>query len=90
MIDPRPEDDALLDYVERRGWLAMVTEWRRGPQPRAMAVVACGPDGEQRCYEASSTTSTNALGMAIRMARAVEDFGLATVDECASGKVLLK
>ena len=75
MIAPRPEGDELLDYVERRGWLAMVTEWVTGPQPRAMAVVACGPDGNQRCYEASSTTSTNALGMAIHKARAGEDFG---------------
>ena len=75
MIDPRPEDDALLKYVDSRGWFAMVTERGAGPQPHAMAVVACGPDGNQRCYEASSTTSTNALGMAIDKARAVEDFG---------------
>lgn len=74
-MDPRPEDDALLDYVDQRGWFAMVTEWQIGPQPRAMAFVACGPDGEQRCYEAQSETSTTALGMAIHKARSIEDFG---------------
>lgn len=75
MNDPRPDDDALLDYVDGRGWLAMVTEWCVGPQPRAMAVVACGPDGAQRCYEAAAETSTTALGMAIGKARSFEDVG---------------
>jgi hypothetical protein len=75
MDDPRPEDDALLNYVDSRGWFAMVTEWLTGPQPRAMAFVACGPDGAQRCYDAAAETSTAALGMAIGKARSIEDFG---------------
>lgn len=58
----------LFDDVERRGWFAMVTEWQVGPQPRAMAVVACGDDGAQRCYEAEAETEADALTKAIRAA----------------------
>lgn len=76
MDEHRPDDEPLLDYVDGRGWIAMVTEWTVGPQPRAMAVVACGDDdGGWRCYESASDISTAALAMAIDKARSVEDFG---------------
>lgn len=56
----------LMGDIDRRGWLAMATEAIYLPEP--LAFVAVGPDGEQRCYEATGATVADALAAALALA----------------------
>lgn len=64
-------DAPLWAEIDARDWYAFVTSWGDG----ASAVVACGPDGAQRCYEADGETMTDALRRAMDLARAGEGMG---------------
>lgn len=71
--------DRLMDVIDARGWVSMVTAW---PLQRwASAVVAAGPDGAQRCYEAEADTEVEALSRAFHKARTAEDFAPAMAVE---------
>lgn len=61
-------DEQLFAEIERNNGYGMVTEWQVGPEPRALAFVACGAD-LSRVYEAAGPTMTSALSRAVQKAR---------------------